>query len=77
MEIPKEKLQNVLCVSPQLPEQKVIVDYLNEKCHQIDNLIKIKQQKIAELKEHKKSLVYEYVTGKKKVPDKEQKQNGI
>ena len=42
-----------------------IIDYLNEKCAQIDKLIAIKQKKIDQLNEYKKSLVYEYVTGKK------------
>lgn len=48
-------------------EQKKIADYLDKKCAEIDNLISIKQSKINELKEYKKSLIYEYVTGKKEV----------
>ena len=47
--------------------QKQIADYLDKKCADIDSLISIKQQKIEELKEYKKSLIYEYVTGKKEV----------
>jgi len=35
---------------------------------QIDTLIALKQQKTSELKEYKKSLLYQYVTGKKGVP---------
>ena len=54
-----------------LEEQKAIVNYLDEKCGQIDSLIKIKQKKISELKEYKKSLIYEYVTGKKQPPLKD------
>lgn len=46
-------------------EQKQIADYLDNKCTDIDNLIAIKQQKIEELKDYKKSIIYEYVTGKK------------
>ena len=50
-----------------MPEQVAIVDYLNEKCSQIDRLIAIKQKKIEKLEQYKKSLIYEYVTGKKEV----------
>ena len=38
-----------------------------EKCKEIDALISIKQKKIDDLNEYKKSLIYEYVTGKKEV----------
>lgn len=52
---------------PSMEEQKDIADYLDNKCSQIDNLIRIKQQKIDKLEQYKKSLIYEYVTGKKEV----------
>lgn len=52
---------------PDLSEQKKISDYLDEKCADIDKLIEIKKQKIDQLDEYKKSLIYEYVTGKKEV----------
>lgn len=48
-------------------EQKQIADYLENKCDQIDRLIAIKQAKIDKLEQYKKSLIYEYVTGKKEV----------
>ena len=47
--------------------QKKIADYLDEKCGKIDEIISIKQRKIEKLQEYKKSLIYEYVTGKKEV----------
>ena len=50
---------------PTIEEQKEIVAYLDEQCAKIDKLIEIKQTKIAKLNEYKKSLIYEYVTGKK------------
>lgn len=53
--------------APPLEEQKQIADYLDKKCAEIDKLIAIKQQKIETLTEYKKSLIYEYVTGKKQV----------
>lgn len=49
-------------------EQQEIVTYLDEKCAAIDTLIEKKQQIITELESYKKSLIYEYVTGKKEVP---------
>ena len=52
---------------PPLSEQRAIADYLDAKCANIDRLITLKQEKIDSLKEYKKSLIYEYVTGKKQV----------
>ena len=52
---------------PPLSEQQAIASYLDEKTSQIDSLIALKQEKITELKDYKKSIIYEYVTGKKKV----------
>ncbi len=53
--------------NPSLSEQNEIANYLDKICSEIDSLISIKQQKIADLKEYKKSIIYEYVTGKKEV----------
>lgn len=47
-------------------EQQSIADYLDQKCSEIDELISIKQQKIEKLKDYKKSLIFECVTGKEK-----------
>lgn len=52
---------------PPTEEQQAIADYLDKKCAEIDSLIALKQSKIEQLKEYKKSLIYEYVTGKKEV----------
>ena len=52
---------------PPLSEQRTIASYLDTKCSEIDSLIALKQAKIEELKEYKKSVIYEYVTGKKEV----------
>ena len=52
---------------PSLDEQRAIATYLDTKCSEIDSLIALKQAKIEELKEYKKSVIYEYVTGKKEV----------
>ena len=60
-------LNNINMPFPALTEQQTIASYLDEKCGNIEGLIAIKQAKIDELKEFKKSLIYEYVTGKKSV----------
>ncbi len=52
---------------PTISEQQSIADYLDQKCSEIDELISIKQQKIEKLKDYKKSLIFECVTGKRKV----------
>lgn len=52
---------------PPIEERNKIVFYLDRKCSQIDKLIDLKQQKIEKLQQYKKSLIYEYVTGKKEV----------
>ena len=54
---------------PTLKEQKLIADYLDQKCQLIDDSISIKKQQLEKLEEYKKSLIYEYVTGKKEVKD--------
>ena len=62
-----DKFMNFPVVAPPVDEQKEIVSYLNEKCKQLDTLIRNKQQYLTEIENYKKSLIYEYVTGKKEV----------
>lgn len=50
-----------------IEEQSEIVSYLDMRCASIDALIAKKQQYITEIENYKKSLIYEYVTGKKEV----------
>ncbi len=52
---------------PSVHEQQKIVEYLRDKCKKIDALIAKKQQYLIEIENYKKSLIYEYVTGKKEV----------
>lgn len=61
------KIKNTPVSVPSLSTQKEIVSYLDDQCAKIDKLIEIKRSKIAKLNEYKKSLIYEYVTGKKEV----------
>ena len=60
-------LMTICVVHPSIEEQIQISDYLDAKCTEIDNLISIKLSKIDSLKEYKKSIIYEYVTGKKEI----------
>ena len=52
---------------PSVEEQAEIVETLNTKCAGIDALVAKKQQYLTEIENYKKSLIYEYVTGKKEV----------
>ena len=67
--ISQEKIENYEFAFPSPNEQQAIADYLDKKCGEIDELIAIKQSKIDSLKEYKKSIIYEYVTGKKEVTE--------
>lgn len=63
-----DKFLNFSIVVPSKDEQQEIADYLDAKCAEIDNLISKKEQYISEIENYKKSLIYEYVTGKKECP---------
>ena len=52
---------------PDITEQHEIADYLDAKCAEIDRLIAKKEQLVKELENYKKSLIFEYVTGKKEL----------
>ena len=52
---------------PPLPEQQSIAAYLDEKCAAIDGVIAEKEALIGELESYKKSLIFETVTGKRRV----------
>lgn len=54
-----------------LEEQQQIADYLDTKCSEIDTLIADKKRQLDILTDYKKSLIYEYITGKKEVPVKD------
>lgn len=56
----------VFCI-PGEDEQQKIVAYLNEKCSSIDSIVADKEALIADLESYKKSLIFEVVTGKRKV----------
>ena len=52
---------------PERREQDVIVEYLNNICDEVETIISQKQEQIEILAEYKKSIIFEYVTGKKEV----------
>ena len=55
---------SILVPMPNIDEQEAIADYIHTKSKEIDNLIAMKLQKIESLKEYKKSMIFEAVTGK-------------
>ena len=65
--INRKELSSILIVLPSIEEQRQIVSYLDEQTSRIDKLIADKTKVIEELENYKKSLIYEYVTGKKEV----------
>lgn len=62
-----ESFNNFQVPVPPVEEQGRIAKYLDEKCIEIENIISNKQQQLETLEQYKKSLIYEYVTGKKEV----------
>lgn len=62
-----DKFLNFVLPVPPKEEQERIVDYLDKKCIEIDNIIKQKQKLLVEMESYKKSLIYECVTGKREV----------
>lgn len=63
----EEQFGAIPTVLPPMETQKEIAAYLNKKCAEIDRVLEIKQAKIEKLEQYKRSLIYEYVTGKKEV----------
>ncbi|MEZ3494912.1 MAG: restriction endonuclease subunit S [Lachnospiraceae bacterium] len=62
-----DKFLNFSITVPSYEEQQEIANYLDKKCSAIDELIAKKEQYLSEIENYKKSLIYEYVTGKKEV----------
>lgn len=65
--ISQETIKQLWLPIPSADEQIEISNYLDEKCNSVDALIAKKQQYLTEIENYKKSLIYEYVTGKKEV----------
>ena len=67
-----DKYSNYIIAMPLLEEQLEIVEYLDNKISEINKIIQKKEQYLTEIENYKKSLIYEYVTGKKEVLEKYQ-----
>lgn len=63
----EDELGKIYAIVPPIQEQKEIANYLDNKCAEIDEIIKSKKEQVEIIEEYKKSLIYEYVTGKKEV----------
>ena len=72
--LPRISIFNVaklFCVVPPLKEQEIIADYLDTKTAHIDRTIQIINTQIEKLKELRKTLINDVVTGKIRVIDNE------
>ena len=62
-------LTNSKILVPPITEQRCIADFLDSNCKTLFEIIENKQSQLTTLQQHKKSLIYEYVTGKKRVKE--------
>lgn len=62
-------LKNLVVTVPPLATQHEIAAYLTDCCSKINSIIDAKKQQLEKMNNYKKSLVYEYVTGKKRVKE--------
>ena len=69
MTVSRQDLMSFKVLLPPYDEQLSIVDYLDKKTTDIDKVIAQKENLITQLQEYKKSVIFEYVTGKKEVPN--------
>lgn len=65
--ISQQLIKNLTIIIPKFNDQLEIVEFLDKKCSEIDSVISKKERQLDLIKEHRKSLIYEYVTGKKRV----------
>ncbi|MEZ7545088.1 restriction endonuclease subunit S [Veillonella atypica] len=65
--ISQQLIKNLNIIIPQFNDQQEIIDFLDKKCSEIDSVISKKESQLDLIREHRKSLIYEYVTGKKRV----------
>ena len=63
-----DKVSDIYIALPSRSEQILIADYLDNMCKEVEGIIAQKQEQLTVLADYKKSVIYEYVTGKKEVP---------
>lgn len=64
-----DKYAQLYITVPSMKEQNEIIAYLDTQCKAIDDVIHSKYQQLSTIQQHKKSLIYEYITGKKRVKE--------
>ena len=62
-----QNMKKIIIPVPPIEEQQQIAEFLDKKCKEIEDIIADKQSQIETLESYKKSLIYEYVTGKKEI----------
>ncbi|HEM3683464.1 TPA: restriction endonuclease subunit S [Streptococcus suis] len=62
-----DKVGNTVILLPSLSEQKQIANFLDKKTEQIDQMISIKKEQIENINKQRQTLIYDYVTGKRRV----------
>ena len=65
-----QDMKKIRVPSPTLEEQERIATFLDEKCSEIDAAIEEKKKQLETLEQYRKSLIFEYITGKKRVKEK-------
>ena len=70
LKVSKEDLKSIVIPVPSIEEQREIISYLQNKCAEIDTLIAKKTTLLEEMESYKKSVIYEYVTGKKECSER-------
>ena len=63
------EFKNIIVPVPSIQEQQEIAEFLDKRCSMIDQIILQKEEQVKSIQQHKKSLIYEYVTGKKRVKE--------
>jgi len=64
-----EGMRDLAVVVPPLTTQEHIAEYLDEHCAKMDEILRVKKEQLEIMKKHKASIIYEYVTGKKRVKE--------
>lgn len=65
--ITQESIKKMIFPKMSFEEQQKIVDFLDKKTVQIDQLIQIKNKQIGNINKQRQTLIYDYVTGKRRV----------
>lgn len=60
----QEQVGNISVPCPDIKAQQKIVDFLDLKTQKIDSMISLKQEKVTSFQNYKRSIIFEYVTGK-------------